>query len=164
MQLPADYTLEDAKSGNCVVFENGDITHGQSTWDDFITATDDSKPSIVRLAYYYTLGDPSKYSKDLYQEIKDDYPVLYITDLTFDGKKYIIKGIEDGKLISKEYKYLMKYEGQPKSPTAIFSEYTYYVLVNDNTVTWDDIEHGISSSQFGDYIDHYQVYSDLVLK
>lgn len=164
IQLPDSYNLDDAKSDNCVVFENGGITYGQSVWDDFITATDNGKSSTVRLAFYYTLGDPSQYSEEHYEEIKDDYPVLFIKDLSFDGKKYIIEGFEEGQLISKEYKYLVKYEGRTKSATAIFSKYTYYVLVDDNTVTWDDIEHGMLSSQFGDWIDHYIVYSDLVFK
>ncbi|MDO0826045.1 hypothetical protein [Desulfosporosinus nitroreducens] len=164
IQLPDNYNLDDAKSDNCVVFEDGDITYGQSAWDDFITATDNGKSSIVRLAFYYTLGEPSQYSEEYYEEIRDEYPVLYIKDLSFDGKKYIIEGVEDGKLISKEYKYLVKYEGRPNSTTAIFSEYTYYVLVDDNTVTWGDIEHGMLSSQSGDWIDHSIVYSDLVFK
>lgn len=160
-QLPDDYSLEDAKSDNCVVFENIDITSGQSTWDDFIKNTKKGKPSTVRLAYYYTLDDPSRYAKELYEEIKDDYPMLFMKDLRFDGEKYIIEGYEEGQLISKEYTYLVKYEGQPKSTTALFSDYTYYVLVNDNTVTWEDIEHGMLSSKLGDGIDHYQVYFDL---
>mgnify|MGYP000918393669 CR=1 FL=1 len=58
----------------------------------------------------------------------------------------------------------MKYEGRPSSETAVFSEYTYYVLVNDNTVSWDDIEHGMLSSRLGDWIDHFKVYSDLIMK
>jgi major membrane immunogen (membrane-anchored lipoprotein) len=162
-QLPENYNLDDAKSDNCVVFENSDITYGQSAWDDFITVTDKGKSSTVRLAFYYTLGEPSQYSEEYYKEIKDNYPVLYIKDLSFDGKKYIIEGFEDGKLISKEYKYLVKYEGRPNSATAIFSKYTYYVLVNDNSVTWGDIEHRMLSSRSGDWIEHYIVYSDLVL-
>ena len=164
IQLPDNYNLNDAKSDNCVVYENLDITYGQSAWDDFITATDNGKSATVRLAFYYTLGDPSKYSKEYYEEIKDNYPILDIMDLSFDGKKYIIEVVEDGKLISKEYKYLVKYEGRPNSATAIFSYYTYYVLVNNKTLTWKDIEHGMLSSQYGDFIDHYKVYSDLVYK
>lgn len=58
----------------------------------------------------------------------------------------------------------MKYNGHPRSTSALFSEYTYYVLVNDNNVTWDDIKHGMLSSQSGAYIDHYRVYSDLIMK
>lgn len=164
VQLTDDYNLDEAKSDNCVVFEDGDVTYGQYVWKKFIKLINNGKSSTVRLAFYYTLGDPSHYSEELYEEIKGDYPVLNMNDLSFDGNKYTIEGFDDGKLVSKEYKYLVKYEGRPKSATAIFSEYTYYVLVNDNTVTWDDIEHGMVSSRFGDSIDHYSVYSDLVFK
>ena len=34
-----------------------------------------------------------------------------------------------------------------------------YVLTNDNTVTWEDIVNGMLSSQSGDAIDHYSVYT-----
>ncbi|ABX43541.1 hypothetical protein [Lachnoclostridium phytofermentans] len=162
--LSDNYGLDDAKSDNCVIFEDGAITSGQSVWDSFIKKTINSKPATVRLGFYYTLGDPSQYSEEYYEKIKDDYPILYIDDLSFDGKKYIIESIEDDELISKEYKYLLKYNGKPNSLNALFSEYTYYVLVNDNTLTWADIEHGMLSSQSGDSIDHYLVYSDLVMK
>lgn len=163
-QLPEDYTLENAKSDNCIVFENNDITSGQDLWNKFIASTENGKSATVRLAYYYTLGDPSHYSKEHFEEIKDDYPVLYINDLSYNGRKYLIQGMEDGQLFSKEYSYLMKYEGMPSIKTAVFSKYTYYVLVDDNTVTWDDIEYGLLSSKYGDMIDHYKVYSDLVMK
>ncbi|WP_066714572.1 hypothetical protein [Clostridium sp. Marseille-P299] len=162
--IPDDYSLEDAKSDGCVVYEDGDITYGQSFWDDFIRATEKGKSATIRLAFYYTLGNPSTYSKEYYEQIKDDYPMLYIKDLSYDGEKYKIEGFEDGQMITNEYKYMMKYEGQPNNASALFSDYTYYVLVNDNSVTWDDIEHGMFSSQFGDAIDHYVVYKDLILK
>jgi len=58
---------------------------------------------------------------------------------------------------------MVKYEGKA-NPEAIFSAYTYYVLVNDKNVTWSDIEKGMHSSQFGDSVDHYKVYSDIILK
>ncbi len=164
LHLPENYSLDDAKVDKCVIFENSNITYGQSNWNDFISTIDKSKPSTIRLAYYYTLDDPSKYSEEHYKEIKDDYPKLYIKDLISDGKKYIIQGVEEGNLVTKEYKYLMKYKGQPNSKFAVFSYYTYYVLVNDSLVTWDDIEHGMFSSKFGDWIDHYKVYSKLVYK
>jgi hypothetical protein len=159
-QLSDNYSLDDVKSDNCVVFEDGDITYGQPEWDSFIKKIENGKSATVRLGFYYTLGDPSGYSEEYYEEIKDDYPILFINDLSFDGREYIIESIEDGQLMSKEYKYLLKYDGQPRV-SAVFSKYTYYVLVNDNTVTWDDIEHGMLSSKFGDFIDHYRVYSDL---
>lgn len=163
-KLPADYSLEDAKADHCVVFEDGDVTSGQSIWNDFFKAANKGKTATVRLVMYYTLGDPSRYAPEYYEKIKDDYPLLYLKDLTYNGKSYTIKGYEDGQLITNEYSYLVKYTGKPNSKHASFSKYTYYVLVNDNSVTWDDIEHGMLSSQSGDAIEHYRVYSDLVFK
>ncbi len=163
-QLPGDYTLDDAKTDGCVVYEDGSITDGQQAWDAFVAATNSAKAASVRLAFYYTLGDPSHYAKEYYEEIKDKYPVLSLQDLRFDGKKYTIQSMEDGKLDTKEYKYLLRYEGKPGSSDAIFSHYVYYVLVQDDTVTWDQIEHGMISSQSGDWIDHRTVYTCLTMK
>lgn len=163
-QIPDSYSLEDAKSDHCVVFESSVITSGTSEWKHFLKATYAGRDATVRLAYYYTLGDPSQYSEEYYNKVKDDYPLLFIKNLKFDGEKYLIEGYEDGQYISKEYRYLVKYEGAPSSSTALFNRYTYYVLVNDNTITWDDIERGMLSSQSGDLIDHYLVYSDLDYK
>ncbi|BCK00639.1 hypothetical protein [Anaerocolumna chitinilytica] len=163
-QLQNDYSLADAKVDNCVVYENGDITYGQSVWDSFTAKTQKGKPATVRLAFYYTLDAPSHYAKEYYESIKAEYPVLYIKDLRFDGNKYVIAGFEEGTLYEKEYKYMMKYKGEPRSPSALFQKYTRYVLVNDNTATWEDIEDGALSSRFGASIDNYPVYTDLTWK
>ncbi|QOX62676.1 hypothetical protein FRZ06_04595 [Anoxybacterium hadale] len=161
-KLPKDYSLEDAKKDGCVVFEDLDITSGQSTWDDFIATTEKKEPASVRIAYYYTLGDKSKYASEYYEEIKDDYPILYIQELRYDGDSYILDvNEEEGQVISHEYLYLLRYEGKPDSPNAIFTDYVYYVLVNDPNVTWDELEKGMLSSDLGDHIDHRLVYSDL---
>lgn len=122
------------------------------------------KSASVRLAFYYTLDDPSKYSAEYYEEAKDEYPVLYVQDLTYDGEKYVIEGLEKGQLISQEYKYLVKYEGKPSSVHAAFSWYTYYVLVDDNSVTWEAIDKGMVSSDSEDWIAHDVVYSDRIYK
>jgi len=163
-QLSKDYTLEDAKDDGCVVYEDLDITSGKAVWDKFIEDTENGKNSTVRIAFYYTLGDPSHYSKEYYEEIKDDYPILYIMDLSYDGEKFTLLRTEEGKDYTDEYRYLVKYTGKPRSDSAAYSGYTYYVLVNDNTLTWEEIENGMVSSQSGAWIDHYLVYSDLTYK
>ncbi|MCL2517804.1 MAG: hypothetical protein FWF15_04500 [Oscillospiraceae bacterium] len=159
-----DYTLEEVKRGEFVVHEDGSITSGQAVWDSFVEQTEQKKRCSVRLAFYYTLGDPERYDPDYYEEIKNDYPVLYVQDLKFDGKEYKLTWTEEDKDYSFKYKYMVKYTGEPSSTSAIFSSYTYYVLVNDDTVTWEQIEHGMFSSRFGDWIDHYKVYSNLKYK
>ena len=162
--LPKEYSYEDAVSDGLVVFKNSAITSGEAVWDDFLSAVNEGNEASVRLAYYYTLDDQSRYALEYYEDIKDDFPMLFVKDLTFDGSKYTIEGYEDGQMVSGTYTYLMKYEGVPTSENAVFNSYLYYVLVNDDTVTWEDIEQGMLSSQYGAAIDHYRVYSDLAFK
>jgi len=163
-QLPDDYSLENAKADGCIVFENLDITSGQSVWEHFIEKTTNGESSNARLAFYYTLNDPSQYSEEYYEEIQNDYPVLYIMDLSYDGEKFKLYHSKDGQKYSSEYKYLVKYTGKPRSAHATFSQYVYYVLVNDDSFTWTQVDDGMFSSQFGGRIDHYKVYSDLTPK
>lgn len=47
-----NYDLNDAKNDNCVIFENSDITYGQTVWDDFISATKKGLSTTVRLVFY----------------------------------------------------------------------------------------------------------------
>lgn len=162
-ELPDDYSLEQARADGCVVYENGDITSGQELWDAFLdAAVQKRQPASIRLGFYYTLDDPSHYDPDYYEEIKDRYPVLYMQDLTYDGKVYTIRHFEDGEEIVRTYQYLMRYEGAAESPHASFQSYVRYVLTNDNAVTWQDLMRGMFSSQFGAYIDFKEVYSDLI--
>jgi hypothetical protein len=163
-QLPKDYTIEEAKKDGCVVYEDLDITSGQTAWDEFIKDVEDGKNSIVRIAFYYTLGDPLQYSKEYYSKIKDDYPIFNIMELSYDGEKYTLLRTEEEKDYTDEYRYLVKYTGKPSSVSATYSEFTYYVLINDNTLTWKDIENGMLSSQSDALIDHHIVYSDLTYK
>jgi len=158
--LPADYSLEQAKEDGCVVQENSIITSGQELWDSFVETVNSGKEVTVRLGFYYNL-DPSRCDLGYYQSVKDDYPVLYIKDLTFDGMGYTIFGYEGNEEIVKKYHYLKKYEGVAESPSASYDSYVRYVLTNDDTVTWEQITHGLISSRFGDYIDHYTVYTEL---
>ena len=158
-QIPDNYSLDDAKADDCVVYENGNITSGQIIWDSFIAQT---RPCMVRLAFYYTLGEPERYDPAHYEEIKYDYPVLYIQDLKFVGSSYNLSWSEGEQEYSFDYKYMKKFTGEPSSSTAIFSDYIYYVLLNDDTVdTWAQIERSMFSSHSVDFIDYKRVYSYL---
>jgi hypothetical protein len=162
-EIPEDYSLENAKADDVVVYEDSDISSGQSIWDKFLENTKKGTPCMVRLAFYYTLGDPSRYAPELYEEIKCDYPQLYIQDLNFDGKTYTLFFTEDEKEYSCQYEYLIRFEEVPTSNTATYSESIHYVLLNDSEVTWEQITHSMISSQFGDRIDHKTVYSKYIM-
>ena len=156
-ELPEGYTLEDAKEDNCVVNEDGEVTSGKQVWESFLKKTENNEPATVRLVHYYTLGDKENYDEDYYDSIKDDYPKMYILDLEFDGTKYIWTDYSDEEPRVSEYKYLMRYEENDPPEMATFNSAVYYVLVNDNTYTLDDIQWSMLSSQSTDWIDFHYV-------
>ena len=165
-ELPADYTLHDAKADGCVILENGDVTSGQNFWDSFVEQSKRDEDAYVRYCHYYTIEDPSRYAPEYYEEIKDEYPKMYVFDLNYDAASntYTVRHFEEDREITESYKYLMRYEDTPESASATYISCTRYVLTNDNTVSWDDISYGMYSSQFGDYIEHTSVYYDYIYK
>lgn len=161
-ELPDNYSLEQAKKDGCVTHENGDITQGKEIFEAFLNTTESGKTDEVRLAFYYTLDDPSRYDPEYYESVKDDYPCLYIQDLSYDGEHYTIRWYENGEEIIKNYSYIMKYEGQAESLDALYHSYIRYVLTNDDRVTWQELMYGMISSQLGDCMDYTSVYTDLI--
>ena len=161
-QLPDNYSLEQAKKDGCVTHENGDVTQGKEIFEAFYNTAKSGKTAEVRLAFYYALDDPSRYDPEYYESIKDDYPCLFIQDLSFDGEQYTIHWYEDGEEIIRHYLYIMKYEGQAESLHASYKSYIRYVLTNDDKVTWQELMDGLLSSQLGDYIEHKVVCIDLI--
>lgn len=161
-ELPADYTLEQAKQDGCITRENGQITQGRKRFDKFYRQVTEGKPDAVRLANYYTLGDPSSYAPEYYATIKDAPPLLFIQDLSFDGEKFTLQYREDGELKSRQYLYLMKYEEPAESPRASYQASVRYVLVNDGTLTWPQLWHAQYSSWLEDRIDHAVIHTDYI--
>lgn len=164
-QLSDNYSIEQAKSDKCLIMENGDVTSGQTVFDAFLSATTNKEKAIIRIVKYYTMGDQSQYSEELYEQEKDKFPQIYITDVVFENGIYTTYFYEnDGEgLITKTYKYMIKDEFTA-NPEAIFTTALYYVLVNDENITWDDIFNGMISSQSGASIDHFNVYQKHVYK
>ena len=162
-KLPADYSLEQAKKDGCVVMENGDVTCGQETWEEFYETTRNGKAAAVRYVHYYSLGDPERYDAETYENRKKNYPKLYVSDLTYDGVTYRTRHFEEGKEIVNEYPYLMRYEWTPDSPNAIYDYMIMYVVTDDNQVTWDEIYRAMLSSYMPTYIPNFEtVYTDYI--
>ena len=161
-ELPADYSLEQAREDGCVVHEDGDIASGHEAWEDFLKASSSGKAAAVQLVNYYTLDDPSRYDPDYYESIKDDYPLLFVSGLSFDGKAYTVSGLEDSERWEKTYSHLKRFEDKAETHSAVYDSYIRYVLVNDDTVTWNQLVHGMFSSRFGDSIPFHSVYTDYI--
>ncbi len=71
-ELPADYSLEQAKADGCVTFENGDVTQGREVFEAFYNTARSDKAEAVRLVNYYTISEPSRYAPEVYESIKGD--------------------------------------------------------------------------------------------
>lgn len=156
-ELPKEYSLEQAKQDGCVILENSDNTYGQESWDAFVEQSGRGEPAFVRLAVYYTLGDPSHYSPEYYEEIKDEYPALYIQDLSYDGKQYRLYSFEGDQEYIREYKYLVRYFDISKNGSIDVGTLRY-VLANEDTYTWKELERSMFSSETGP-IDFVPIYT-----
>lgn len=159
--IPSDLSLSDVKKSGCVVFEDGDITDGEEGWEEFLAKVENKEPATVRIANYYIL-DEEKCDSVYYESAKDEYPMLFIHELSYDGESYTIRWFEEGEEISRNYKYMKKMVEEPVSDSAEFLFSIEYVLLNDETVTKEDIFRGLISSQMGAAIDHYTVFTDYV--
>ena len=149
--------LQKAKDDGCAVMEDGYASFGQEIWQTFVETAEKGQKASVQVAHYYTLDEEGS-SREYYQSVKEDYPILYRFHLEFDGETYTLRWIEEETEYVRTYRYLMHYRGDGSdAEEREFEE--RYVLTNDNTVTWEDIVNGMLSSQSGDAIDHYSIYT-----
>ena len=164
--MSADEMLQKAIAEDFVVMYEFEYLNGEEKWQEFFETTQNGTPATIHLAKYYTM-DRVGVSEEYYETHKDEYPKIFLFTLFYDGEKYTITGrpgvMEEPEMV-RTYPYLVKLEGKPRSATAVFDRYEYYVLVHDNTLTWSKIEHGVFSSQMGDYIDHYSVVSKHIIE
>lgn len=149
--------LQKAKDDGCAVMEDGYASFGQEIWQTFVETAEKGQKASVQVAHYYTLDEEGS-SREYYESVKEDYPILYRFHLEFDGETYTLRWIEEETEYVRTYRYLMHYRGDGSdAEEREFEE--RYVLTNDNTVTWEDIVNGMLSSQSGDAIDHYSIYT-----
>ena len=158
----ADAALDWALDNDVVVFENLSCTSGKDVWNTFYLTAEEGNPASVLCAFYYTLDEDSV-SEELYEEEKDNYPVLYFYLVTYD-ETYNIK-VRDSSQHEIDYEYdgflyLNHYNGEnPEGSEDRF--YNAYVLTDYEHITWDDISHGIYGSDKRGYVEHITVYHDL---
>ena len=157
----ADEGLALAKVAGVVVTEDGVCTAGKPVMEAFYSRTQEGEAAKILIAAYYTL-DKERVSAELYNEEKDKYPQLFIELIEFDGSEYRVRVRKSDEIepeTDRTYDYLMHYSGEMPS-AALHGYYDRYVLVNDDSVTWGEIEHGMLSSQMDDWVEHYTVFND----
>lgn len=113
------------------------------------------------------LVEPSRYSPEYYESVKDTYPVLYIQDPDFDGDAYTFSSMEDGEPWTAAYRYLVRYE-EDTPPQASYDRLTAWMLLNDASVVQDETMtyrrtfESWTSAVLENHIDSKTVYQDYV--
>ena len=164
--MSADEMLQKAIDEDFVVMYEFQYINGEEKWKEFYETVQNGTPATIHLAKYYTL-DEVGVSKEYYEANKEEYPKIFLMSLYFDGESYTLTerpGIMEEPERVSVYPYLVKMEGKPRSATALFDRYEYYVLVHDKTLTWSKIEWGMFSSQMGDYIDHRSIVQKHIIE
>ena len=140
-----DEMMEAAKEAGYVVVEDNKIISGGEVMDEFCKNSSEGKPCGVGILVRYLPPDPAAYaSAEVYEQEKKKYPMLFRTELYFDGEEYSCKEYNwnaDKPDSSGTYKYLKKYDEESTS-----FDYTEYVLVDDDNVTFQDIMNTMASS------------------
>ena len=135
------------------LFKNLVCESGEEYWDEFYIAAKEGFSTSVFCAKSYV---PEKGDKD-------DAPALYFYFLSFDGETYHVKVRDCSKKeldSEKDYSCLLHFDvDNPEG--AQYAHYDVYVLANDASLTWEDIERSNFSSQSTDLIDHMVIYSNM---
>ena len=142
--LPEIYSGEQAMIDGCLVTRDGEVSENLAVLKDFVETTSRGEPAFIRIVNWY-YGEESHYTAE---------------DLTFDGSQYILEWIEDSRRQSRSYRYLKHFSGEKERENMAYDAYEHYVLVNDNSVSWQQIWESLISSQFGAAIDHWTICSD----
>lgn len=160
-ELPEDYSLERAKDDGCLVTDNGAVTSGQEAWEEFLNAAEAGKAASVRLCSYYTLDDPSRYDPDYYESVKDDYPMMFLKDLSYDGERFTTLSYEEGQRHEETYSFLRRREQTaPSSGVKIIQ----YIITDDAESSLEKIGSQLYSSSFSpeDWIPFDIVYQEII--
>lgn len=159
--------IEDVKKNGFVVTRGMEPPYARELMDEFLKKSEAGEPASVRIAKVYDLS--GNISSELEKATRQDYPSLFLTELSFDGSTYTTcplnridddyilaerKGIDSSK---KTWKYLKRLTDVPRVKSALYKSAERYVLVNDDNITWDDLINGMISSQMGDYIPFEEV-------
>lgn len=132
--------LELAKAAGAVVMDSRGCIAGKENWEAFFKTVSAGKPDTVLIAHYLE-ADKEHWDAAYYEQVKDQYPQLSFTLLEYDGKEFVMKprksaaepsGRED------TYPYLQHFTGEGLSQS-LYTSYSFYVLVDDPTLTWDDL-------------------------
>ena len=152
--LPADEALARAKEDGIVVTEGMKCTSGKDVWDAFTASVAHKVPDQVLCAAYYP--------ESRAEEEGVTPASLYFSLLYYDGDGFSVQtraSDEKAPESEEQYQFLMHYTGEAPAG-ALFKTYDYWVLTDDDSLTWEQIERSLYSADSADFIRHCTVYMD----
>lgn len=141
-ELPERYSAEQAMIDGCFVTEDGAARENKELFQDFAVSSWNGMPGVIRIVNWH-YGEDSKCS---------------VMDLSFDGNVYTLTSLEN----TYTFRYLKQFTGEKAWEGAGHDAFEYYVLVNDDTVTWEEIHTGILDVTAPENPEHWTVYANFV--
>jgi beta-lactamase regulating signal transducer with metallopeptidase domain len=141
-ELPELYSGEQAMIDGCFVTTDGVARENKELFQDFAVCSWNGMPGVIRTVNWH-YGEDSCWSA---------------YDLSFDGNVYTLTTLEN----TYTFRYLKQFTGEKAWEGADHDAFDYYVLVNDDTVTFEDIMTGKLDMSDWKNPAHWTVYADLI--
>lgn len=138
--LPERYSAEQAMIDGCFVTEDGTARENKELFRDFAANSWNGISGVIRMVNWH-YGEDSRCS---------------VMDLSFDGSVYTLTSREN----TYTFRYLKRYTGEKAWEDADHDAFDYYVLVNDDSVTFEDIMSGKLDMSDWENPAHWTVYAD----
>ena len=145
-QLPEKYSAEQAMIDGCFVTEDGFARENKELFQDFAVCSLNGMPGVIRIVNWH-YGEDSQWNA---------------IDLSYDGNVYTISTMSDSQTTRYLFRYLKHYTGEKAWEGADHDAFDYYVLVNDDNVTFEDIMTGKLDMSDSKNPAHWTVYADLI--
>lgn len=141
-ELPEVYSAEQAMIDGCFVTEDGTARENKELFQDFAVCSWNGMPGVIRTVNWH-YGEDSRWSA---------------YDLNFDGSVYTLTTLEN----TYTFRYLKQFTGEKAWEGADHDAFDYYVLVNDDSVTFEDIMSGKLDMSDWENPAHWTVYADFI--
>lgn len=139
-ELPEKYCAEQAMIDGCFVQTDGVARENKELFQDYAVSTWNKIPGVIRIVNWH-YGEESRCS---------------VMDLEFDGNTYTLTSLEN----TYTFRYLKRYTGEKAWENADHDAFECFVLVNDDSITWQDIQSGKLDMNDHNNPGYWMVYMD----
>lgn len=139
-ELPEKYSGEQAMLDGCFVTADGVARENKELFREFARNAQNGIPGVIRTVNWH-YGEDSRCS---------------VMDLRYDGDEYTYSSLEN----TYTFRYLKRFAGEKAWEGADHDAFELYVLVNDDTVTLEDIYSGQLDMSDWEHPAHWTVYAD----